>query len=463
MARDQRNPFDPALDGAPLRLTFDSRSLQPLRGNLQDQTAFLASLAHTDKFDGLVVWAEEGFAPDLPAAETHLGRGHLDSVSIGLRGESHATWAVPMADQWAQPAADHDLTARDRDWLLHYGLATTFHGQTGRHLFVTQDRKLLRARSKGPFRSLWRGKGICSLREALFYAGALMRVYGWYYDDAGPGYTHRTSLYTLRTELAVRGLANRRRLFHWLAGEDQSSPRIRPMSRLEQSLVSRAIDLLRARDGVERETLRTSQDSATADEVEYHLRAAVAALAAACDSVALLCCLALGVPDRELPQQQASFQNKDWKSAIANHGGSATRKAASAHAPVLVVVKSFRDPIIHQAGISGTVIHYLDEGFSEMAIAALSDDQIHTLEALGTKNGAAKRWGLRRSGTQASLAPLAFATSLAHEGMRLVDDVLGGLASDMELPAEQDHGPAFMSDRTLQRLRLLNGMDPAPN
>ena len=462
MAPDQRNPFDPELDGAALRLTFDSRSLRSLSGHERSEAEFLLSLAHTEKIDGLVVWAEEGFAPDLPAAEMLPGRGHLDSVTVGLHGEPEVIGVIPLADQWQQMAMQYELSERDGEWLVHYGIATSFHSRAGRHFFVTMDRELLRARGTGPFRSLWRGTGICSVREALFHAGALMRVYGWLCDDVEPdGYTHRTSVYMLRTELAVAGLPNRKRLFRWLAQQNQAAPDIRSMQRLEQSLVTRALDLLRARDGVERETRRTRRDNATVDAVEYHLHAAVSALAAAFDSVSLLCCTALGVPEIELPQEQASLRSKDWRKAVANHGGQATSKAASAHAPVLAVVKSFRDPIIHQSGMSGRVVHHLDGAFSEMEIAELGDDQTRALEALGTKNGAAKRWGLRRSGTAASLVPLAFATRLAHDGMAVLDDVLGALASDLALPVEPHTGPAFMSEVALRRLRLLTGLDPA--
>ena len=37
MAPDQRNPFDPELDGAALRLTFDSRSMRSLSGDEQQR------------------------------------------------------------------------------------------------------------------------------------------------------------------------------------------------------------------------------------------------------------------------------------------------------------------------------------------------------------------------------------------------------------------------------------------
>jgi hypothetical protein len=95
MAADQRNPFDPDLDGAALRLTFDSRSLRSLSGDRRSEAEFLLSLAHTEKIDGLVVWAEEGFAPDLPAAEMLPGRGistvsaSASTASPRLSGRSH--------------------------------------------------------------------------------------------------------------------------------------------------------------------------------------------------------------------------------------------------------------------------------------------------------------------------------------------------------------------------------------
>jgi hypothetical protein len=58
-----RNPFEPDVDGPPLRLTFDSRSLASLTGLARSDADFLISLSHTPRVDGLVAW-------QLPASPT---------------------------------------------------------------------------------------------------------------------------------------------------------------------------------------------------------------------------------------------------------------------------------------------------------------------------------------------------------------------------------------------------------
>jgi hypothetical protein len=70
VSSDRRNPFEPELEGAPLELTFDSRSLSALGGQERDDVEFLMSLSHTSHVDGLVAWALPGFAQNLRAVQT---------------------------------------------------------------------------------------------------------------------------------------------------------------------------------------------------------------------------------------------------------------------------------------------------------------------------------------------------------------------------------------------------------
>jgi hypothetical protein len=67
-----------------------------------------------------VIWAEDGFAPGLPAAETRPGRGHLGSVTVGLRGDPEDfIGGIPMASQWERMATEHGLTQQETEWLEH--------------------------------------------------------------------------------------------------------------------------------------------------------------------------------------------------------------------------------------------------------------------------------------------------------------------------------------------------------
>ena len=231
------------------------------------------------------------------------------------------------------------------------------------------------------------------------------------------------------------------------------------MKPLEQSLHLRATELLRARDGVEREDFRLSQNFATADETLYHLRAAVAALAAGCDSIATLSAIALKLPEEEIENPlRVGFSQKNFLKVLRDNGGAETRLAVSRAAPMFALIRSFRDPIVHQAGPSGSTVHHIGAGaFTESQIAELSEEQVSAIQAVGRRNGA-ERWGLKVDGWQPSLAPLRFVRMFSLRGMALLDDLLAGLAADLKLP--ELGGPYPVKPRKLHRIRLLTGMDP---
>jgi hypothetical protein len=454
----ERNPFDPDLDGTPLLLTLDSRSLSRLEGRDAEEAAFLVSLCDTREIEGLVTWAEAGFAPNVPAAVMRPGRCHEDSVTVSLQGETSGfIGGIPLFGQWERLANEYELTGDKRTRLLHYGPILAFHRSSKRHLFVCADRGLLGERGKSPFKNIW--KGIFSVRESLAMIGAALRPYGRIYEEADGGYSLGINNYTARTNLAVAALPNRRRIHQWLAKQDPRDARVQEMQSLEQSLHLRATELLRARDGVEREDFRLFQSRATADENLYHLRAAIAALAAACDSVASLSAIALEVPKSEIPNPlRVGFSQKDFRTALRRNGGSETSLSASRAAPMFALIKSFRDPIVHQAGPSGSTMHHMGaSSFAESQITELSEEQVSAIKAAGGRS-AAEQWGLRIDGWKPSLAPLRFVRVLALRGMALVDDLLAGLANDLNLP--ELSGPYPVKSRKLQRIRLLTGMHP---
>lgn len=278
--RDERNPFDPDPEGPPLRLTFDSHSLACLGGRQAEEAQFLYSLCDADEIDGLVTWATEGFAPNVPAAVMGEERGHLDSVEVRMLGEVGGfIGGIPYIDQWRELAEGLQLGDRDRERVVETGPRLAFHQSSKRHLFVCGDRALLAQRGKSPYTNLW--KGVFSVRETLELVGAALRARGKLYEEVKGGYSSAITNYGVRFHLALAAIPNRHRVAKWLGGFDPKEPRRQEMDSLLGALHHRATELLRAREGIEREHNRIVHNNATADEALYHLRAAVAALAAA--------------------------------------------------------------------------------------------------------------------------------------------------------------------------------------
>lgn len=455
---DERNPYDPDPEGPPLRLTFDSHSLSRLSGREASEAEFLYSLCDAEEIDGLVTWATAGFAPNVPAAVIGKERGHLDSVKVTMVGEVGGfIGAVPYIDQWRELAEQLQLSDHDRERVIETGPRLAFHESSKRHLFVSGDRTLLAQRGKSPYTHLW--KGAFSVRETLELVGAALRARGKVYEEVRGGYSSAITNYGVRFHLAVAAMPNRRRMAQWVRGFDPREPRQNEMQSLLGALHQRATELLRAREGVEREQHRFVHNDATADEALYHLRAAVAALAAACDSLASLAAIALELDlDGEDPLRLGISQDR-FRLALKQAGCESTKRAVSEASPFLALLKAFRDPIVHQAGPTGRTVHYVGApSFTESEITKLSAEQTEAIGRLPGGRRRAGRWGLRLGAPTPSLAPLPFVTSLALEGMALLDCLLGAVAGDLELPRE-DAGSAVEEWR-LTRLRLLSGFDP---
>lgn len=79
------------------------------------------------------------------------------------------------------------------------------------------------------------------------------------------------------------------------------------------------------------------------------------------------------------------------------------------------------------------------------------------ITGLGGGQRAAAGWGLSSALPAPSLDPLRFVASLALRGTALLDELLGALASDLDLPLP---GGETLAPQKLARLRLLSGMDP---
>lgn len=312
------NPFDPALERTPLRLTLDSRSISKLEGDEALDAAFLVSLCGAKEIDALVTWDKPNFAPNLPAAViTPEERGHRDSVAVRKRGEppGGSIGVIPLFGQWDRLANDYELRGAKRERLIHYGPILAFHKQANRHLFVCADRQLLNERGKSPFKNIW--KRIYSIRETFAMVGAALRPHGYVYEEVDNGYSRSLTNYTVRDHLATAALPNRIRLAHWISSQDVDTGRAEQMRLLQESLHLRSTELLRAREGVEREHFRLSQNHATADESLYHLRAAIAALAASCDSLAMLAAIAIEPePDLISDPRRVGFSQQPFRKAL---------------------------------------------------------------------------------------------------------------------------------------------------
>jgi len=461
MPIDERNPFDPDFEGPPLRLTFESHSLSRLHGREAEEAEFLYSLCDADEVDGLVTWASDGLAPNVPAAEMKPGRHYEDSVAVGMLGEAEggSIGVIPHFGQWERLGEQLRLGEADRQRLIHTGPAHAFHRSSKRHLYVCGDRALLAQRGKPPFTNLWRG--IFSVRETLALVGAALRARGKVYEEVRGGYSSAITNYGARFNLAVAAMPNRRRLAQWLSGQDRTDERVQAMGALQDSLHLRATELLRAREGVEREEHRFEHNNATADEALYHLRAAVAALAAGCDGFASLAALALDLPRETVgdPLRVGISQKAFRKALKVDDVGIVTVQKVSQAAPMLALVKAFRDPIVHQAGPSGSTVHHAGApAFTESKISSLSEEQVAAISGLGGREGGSAQWGLQTKPPWPSLSPLPFVTRLAKDGIALIDALLRALATDLELEPLAEIN--VVEPRKLARLRLLSGMDP---
>jgi len=453
-----RNPFEPDVDGPPLRLTFDSKSLSSLRGLERTDADFLISLSHTPQVDGLVAWQLRGFAEDVRACFTRPTRGLPDDLTVSLADDPHGfIGGVRMSGQWARMAEEYGLVGPKQDWLIHYGQVTTFHHSAGRHLFVTADVNLLQGRDNGPFKNIWRSHGVVSVRQALALVGALMRIHGRIYDAAKPGNLHYLTNYTVLFHLAAAALPNRLRLVKRFLETNEGLRQEAELQRFQQSLLDRTMDLLRARAYAQRENLRRQHNHATVDEILYHHRTAVAALAAAYDSLAQLSSRILHIPDSELPDRQMiGFGIREFRRLLSQHNGATLADRSSAAAPLFTVLKRFRDPVIHSAGLAGSTLLHVGTPYFSEARAEITREQREALDGLGKRSSRPERWGLRAWGERASLDPVAFVGALATEGVALLDTLLGALCDDLGIPAEPVE--LLTSEETLRRLRLLAGL-----
>jgi hypothetical protein len=299
MPRTAENPFQPRLEGVPLALTIDGKSLGGQDADPEERD-FLLELAATPLVDALALDA----SPELEVqgwrrylADPDLQRDSRPIAQTGAPG--HFFGGVQPWSARERRADELGLTGGRREWFLYYEAVTWYHRNSGRHFFVTADRRLLRELNAAESAGNWRDRRIVSISQALRFVGLLMVSRNTLYLEARNGYTRTADPYNLYFELAYALAPSRVRLHSWLKDAPSDLP-LAELEELEQSVYGRVMDLLRARDSAALVAFRTQQNWATVDETLYHLRYAVLTASALVDSIAVFSQRALRIDPNDV-------------------------------------------------------------------------------------------------------------------------------------------------------------------
>ncbi len=123
-----KNPFEPRLEGAPLLLTLDGKSLSRLSGEPRREFAFLLPLTRTPLVDPLLLDAPDGLADHLArgyVAEPALDRDHRVIRQVGSQGGFFG--GVRPWTSRERRADELGLSGEQREWFLYYEAVTWFH------------------------------------------------------------------------------------------------------------------------------------------------------------------------------------------------------------------------------------------------------------------------------------------------------------------------------------------------
>ena len=196
-------------------------------------------------------------------------------------------------------------------------------------------------------------------------------------------------------ELAYALAPARVRLHRWLAEADSVVP-AEELGDLEQSMFGRVGDLLRARDAIVLQCMRTRQDNATLDEILYHLRGGLLTASALADSIAVFAQLTLRVdPSAVGGVANISLADRGFRQAIREAGGRRLAEQATAAGPLWKAMRMLRNPVAHRSGVAGVTYQRLP-GPSESRIT-LTPEQATALErAAAAARRLAGRMGSRR-------------------------------------------------------------------
>jgi hypothetical protein len=436
---DPGNPFEPRLEGVPLLLTLDARSLSGLCGEDREKADFLSELCLTPAADGLWTWGAVPLDPRVPQTEQRPFDELNDARAIGLVDEPRGFIGAVRAWSSHERLADetYQLTGAAKDWFIYYSTATQFHRNARRHFFVTADAQLLSEWRRGPRQQYWQQRRIVTVSGALRLAGQVMLARQAVYDEATPNYRHYASPYTLYFYLAPDLAPSRIRLHRWL--EEQATVVAREQEALEQSMHDRVVDLLRARDAIAIQNGR-HQNNATLDEMLYHLRAAIGSAAALSDSIAVFAQLALAIDEQEVGGPTGvSLRNRMFRRNLRSSGATQLAHAASAAMPVLDLVWSLRNPIVHRAGLSGTTLIRLagaPVGESHESRIHLSEAQVIALDALrGQRHESELEWGRDVLASEVVVEPQAFSSRFCLVAVETAQQLTDALADDLRAPA----------------------------
>jgi hypothetical protein len=430
------NPFEPRLEGASLRLTLDGRSLSTLSSEDARERDLIVMLAGTPVVDALVLdWPSVGGTTMLRGrlADPDRQRDMRVIEQAGVPGGFFG--GVQPWSSREQRADQLGLVGSDREWFLYYEAVTWDHRNSDRHFFVTADQRLLRELTAPGTEAQWTNRRIVTIRKTLELIGLIMRSRDVIYLDADGNYTRSTPAYTSYFELSWALAPARVRLHRWVESQPDDELPVAELADLEQSIFARVMDLLRARDQIALQCLRTRQDNATLDEILYHLRAALLTTSALADSVAVFAQLALRIDAGDVDGlANVSLAERKFRQALRGRGGNNLADRASAAGPMWKAVKAIRNPIAHRSGVAGVTLQRLP-GPTESRIT-LASDQAIALEAAARQHGEQPTlWGL--DGVDAAgrrLDPLRFVNRFVPVMITLLDDLVDGLANDLNAP-----------------------------
>jgi len=460
----EENPFEPTLDGVPLVVTLDGRSLSSISGRDLDEALFLLSLCHHSPFLDAVVLGSSGVAHNLPEWYVAEPDPQQDYRLICQRDTDLALGGVQPWSSRERRVDDAGLSGLKREWSLYYEAATWFHQNSDRHLFITADKEVVEkfgAAATGSSRQVF------SVRGALLLIGLLMRTRDCIYIGRGSEKTSNFNFYFLLSHSLAPA---RIRLHQWHGARGPADER-GDLLDLEQSMAVRVVDLMKAVDGVAFQWLR-HQDNATLDEMLYHLRAAVPTATALFDSIALFAAGALGVEATEVRSRaRISLRDATFRRALQAKGGHLVAEASSECGPLWKMLGELRNPVIHGSGISGMTYQALGTGLGRESRLTLRRNQAEAVLATTRWAGdKPEHWGLEPPEQWSSiraldplLEPYAFSRRFVSLVIRTADRLVSLLADDLGAPTTDDENTGRETD-LVWRLGLLGGVadDLAP-
>jgi hypothetical protein len=455
------NPFDPKPQGAPLALTIDGPSLLDLEGEPLREALFLLELGHGPAVELLVLEPPRGFAVDLPQARLaapDLERDHRNVEYVGAGGFAGGVqpWTVREAR-----ADELGLSGEQRERWLWLDAATWFsRNSRSEHFFVTADEDLLDWVKVGGDHGYWSRRNILSFRRALRFIDWAMLAQRELVVRAKPGYTQTTSRFTMAVHLAYWLMPSRARLgtIARLGPFPGSTSPLDELGQLEQSILARSLDILRARDGVALAWLR-DQNNATLEEILFYLRSAIPAATGLFDAVAVFASLALKFDELDVKGGPArvALRNRSFRQALRRRGAPLLADASASYGTLWSALAAVRNPVIHGPGLGGMGYQRIP-GAPESRVL-LSPLQAQAFEDLaGASSVPPKRWGIEDEVLgQVAIEPLLFCESLTRAVFDAAETLMAALADDLGTPPAERSATAEERE-TVWRYALLTGM-----